>query len=205
MKNEVLYLLLDNYADHEVAFLSSAIACDGSGMRRQPRYVNRVVAPTLRPVRTCGGMATLPDYSFATMPHECAALVLIGGYGWQSEEAEQVVSIVRTMREQGVVVGAICNAVSFLAAHGFLNNVRHTGNGLEQLKQWGRENYTHEEGYVAAQACSDDGLVTANGTGYLEFARELMLLLEVDTVENIEWFYRFNRLGYIDFMQEHMK
>ena len=27
MKNEVLYLLLNNYADHEPVFLSSAIAC----------------------------------------------------------------------------------------------------------------------------------------------------------------------------------
>ena len=28
MKNEVLYLLLNNYADHEPVFLASAIACD---------------------------------------------------------------------------------------------------------------------------------------------------------------------------------
>lgn len=38
------------------------------------------------------------------------------------------------------------------------------------------------------QAVSDKRIVTANGTGYLEFAKELLLLLENDTPEQIEMF-----------------
>ena len=34
MKNEVLYLLLNNYADHEAVFLASAIARDAGKRRR---------------------------------------------------------------------------------------------------------------------------------------------------------------------------
>ena len=34
-------------------------------------------------------------------------------------------------------VAAICNGASFLAKHGFLNTVKHTGNGPEQLRLWG--------------------------------------------------------------------
>ena len=45
MKNEVLYLLLNNYADHEPVFLSSAIACDERCMKENPQYMNKVVAP----------------------------------------------------------------------------------------------------------------------------------------------------------------
>ena len=36
MKNEVLYLLLNNYADHEPVFLASAIACDKRCKRKAP-------------------------------------------------------------------------------------------------------------------------------------------------------------------------
>lgn len=202
MKNEILYLLLDNYADHESVFLASAINCDENGIRKNPKYINKVVTPTLTPIRSCGGFQTIPDYSFDTMPEEYAALILIGGYGWLDDKtSDKVIPIVRKAIEKGIIVGAICNAASFLAKHGFLNNVKHTGNGLEQLKLWGGNNYTNQAGYINEQAVSDKRIVTANGTGELEFAKELLLLLENDTPEQIEMFYRFNKDGFIKMMQ----
>lgn len=202
MKNEILYLLLDNYADHESVFLASAINCDENGIRKNPKYINKVVTPTLTPIRSCGGFQTIPDYSFDTMPEEYAALILIGGYGWLDDKtSDKVIPIVRKAIEKGIIVGAICNAASFLAKHGFLNNVKHTGNGLEQLKLWGGNNYTNQAGYINEQAVSDKRIVTANGTGELEFTKELLLLLENDTPEQIEMFYRFNKDGFIKMMQ----
>lgn len=202
MKNEILYLLLDNYADHESVFLASAINCDENGIRKNPKYINKVVTPTLTPVRSCGGFQTLPDYSFDTMPEEYAALILIGGYGWLDDKtSDKVIPIVKKAIEKGIVVGAICNAASFLAKHGFLNNIKHTGNGLEQLKLWGGNNYTNQAGYINEQAVSDKRIVTANGTGELEFAKELLLLLENDTPEQIEMFYHFNKEGFVKLMQ----
>lgn len=203
MKNEILYLLLDNYADHEAVFLSSAIACDERSIKANPKYVNKIVAPTLDAVRSCSGFRMLPDYSFNTMPEDYAALVLIGGFGWLDEAvAGKVVPIVRRAIDKGLIVGAICNAASFLARHGFLNAVRHTGNGLEQLQLWGGDNYTNASGYVDKQAVADRRIVTANGTGSLEFAKEMLLLLENDTPEQIENFYRFNKLGYVEVMRQ---
>ena len=203
MKNEVLYLLLNNYADHESVFLASAIACDERCIKENPKYLNKVVAPTLDAMRSCSGFRTLPDYSFETMPDDYAALVLIGGFGWLDEkETNKVVPIVRRTIEKGIIVGAICNAASFLAKHGFLNEIKHTGNGLEQLQLWGGSNYTNKAGYVNEQAVSDNHIVTANGTGYLEFAKELLLLLENDTPEQIDMFYRFNKVGLAAMMQE---
>lgn len=203
MKNEVLYLLLDKYADHEAVFLASAIACDERSIKANPKYVNKIVAPTLDAVRSCSGFRMLPDYSFDTMPEDYAALVLIGGFGWLDEAvAGKVVPIVRRAIDKGLIVGAICNAASFLARHGFLNAVRHTGNGLEQLQLWGGDNYTNASGYVDKQAVADRRIVTANGTGSLEFAKEMLLLLENDTPEQIENFYRFNKLGYVEVMRQ---
>ena len=126
---EILYILLDNYAEHEIGFMPGAVSTDATGFRKEPKYINKMVAPTMEPVKSIGGMRTLPDYSFETMPADYAALVLIGGF-----------------------VGAICNAASWMAKQGLLNNIKHTGNGIDQLKLWGGNNYTNEAGYVNEQA-----------------------------------------------------
>lgn len=196
MSKEILYILLPDYAAHEAVYLAQAIVSDEFALKANPRYVNRAVAPTTEPVMSIGGFRTLPDYSFDTMPEDYAALVLIGGFGWSTPVAERVIPIVRSAIEKGKAVGAICNAASFMAKCGFLNAVRHTGNGLEQLKSWGGENYTNPEGYVHSQAVSDGNIVTANGSAALEFAKELLLLLGNDTPERIEMYYQFNKQGF---------
>lgn len=196
MSNEILYILLPDFASHEVVYLAQAIASDEYALKENPKYVNKIVAPTMEPVKSIGGSRTLPDYSFDMMPDDYAALVLIGGFGWSTPIAEQVVPIVRKAVEKGMIVGAICNAASFMAKHGFLNAVKHTGNGLEQLKIRGGENYTNPDGYIHAQAVSDNNIVTANGSAALEFAKELLLLLKNDTPERIEMYYQFNKQGF---------
>lgn len=196
MSNEILYILLPDFAAHEVVYLAQAIASDEYALKENPKYVNKIVAPTLNPIKSIGGFRTLPDYSFDTMPDDYAALVLIGGFGWLTPAADKVAPIVRKALDKGIIVGAICNGASFMAKHGFLNSVKHTGNGLDQLKLWGGENYTNTEGYVHAQAVSDGNIVTANGSATLEFAKELLLSLENDTPERIEMYYQFNKQGF---------
>lgn len=196
MSNEILYILLPDYAAHEAVYFAQAIASDEYALKENPKYVNKVVAPTMEPVKSIGGFRTLPDYSFDTMPDDYAALVLIGGFGWATPIADSVKPIVRKAIEGGKIVGAICNGASFMAKCGLLNNVRHTGNGPEQLKLWGGENYTNPDGYTHAQAVCDKNIVTANGSATLEFAKELLLLLENDTPERIEMYYQFNKQGF---------
>ncbi len=202
MSNEILYVLLPDYAAHEVVYLAQAVASDEYALKENPRYVNKVVAPTLEPVKSIGGFRTVPDYSFETMPEDYAALVLIGGFGWMTPVAEQIVPIVRKAIDSGKIVGAICNGASFMAKAGFLNDVKHTGNGLEQLQLWGGDNYTNPDGYVHVQAVSDNNIVTANGSATLEFAKELLLLLENDTPERIEMYYQFNKQGFCSLFPE---
>lgn len=196
MSNEILYIILPDYAAHEAVYLSQAIASDEFALKENPKFINKVVAPSLEPVKSIGAFRTLPDYSFDTMPDDYTALVLIGGFGWATPVADRVVPIVKKAMVKGKIVGAICNAASFMAKHGFLNSVKHTGNGVEQLKLWGGVNYTNQDEYINAQAVSDKNIVTANGSGTLEFAKELLLLLENDTPERIEMYYQFNKQGF---------
>ena len=195
MSNEILYILLPDYAAHEAVYLSQAIASDEFALKQNPKYINKTVAPTFEPIKSIGGFTTLPDYSFETMPGDYAALVLIGGFGWSTPVAEQIVPIIRQAIEKGKIIGAICNGASFMAKHGFLTSVKHTGNGPEQLKLWGGDNYTNPDGYIHTQAIKDKNIVTANGSAALEFAKELLLLLENDSPERVEMYYQFNKQG----------
>lgn len=196
MNNEILYLLLPDFAEHEMAYIAEAIASDEYALKEHPKYINKVVAPTMEPVKSIGGFRVLPDYSLDNMPDEYAALVLIGGFGWLTPLADKIVPVVAKAISAGKIIGAICNGASFMAKHGFVNRVAHTGNGLDQLKQWGGENYTNEAMYQHRQAVADKNIVTANGSAALEFARELLLLLQNDTPERVEMFYQFHKQGF---------
>ena len=196
MKPKVLFIILNEYTDWEGAFLSTALHV-GVIPGSEIKYEVYTVAPTSDAVRSIGGFRTLPDYSFENMPQEYAALVLIGGNRWDSPEAELVVPLVQEALDKGKIVGAICNGASFLCSHGFLNNVKHTGNGLDQLKKWGDTVYTNTENYVEAQAVSDKNIVTANGVGHLEFTREMLLSLKANTPEQIAQWYDFYKNGFV--------
>ena len=59
---------------------------------------------------------------------------------------------------------------------------------VREFEKWYQETY--------GQKVSDQNIVTANGSATLEFAKELLLLLENDTPERIEMYYQFNKQGF---------
>lgn len=95
---------MPDYAAHEAVYFSQAITADDFAMKKNPKYVNKVVAPTLEPISSIGGFRTLPDYSFDTMPDDYVALVLIGGFGWNTPVAEKVMPIIKLQDLTGRVV-----------------------------------------------------------------------------------------------------
>ena len=195
---KVLYVLLPQFAEHELPYLTQPLRSDAMAMKEYPKYENKIVAESMEPVEAISGFRLLPDYTFDTIPDDYAALVLIGGYGWKGEAAERVAPLVAEAIQKGSIVGAICNAASWMASKGFLNDVCHTGNGLEQLQLWGGEAYTNAAGYVNAQAVSDKHIVTANGSASLDFACEILSLLENDGPKEIEMYKTFYKMGLVE-------
>ena len=122
---------MPDYAAHEAVYFSQAITADDFAMKKNPKYVNKVVAPTLEPISSIGGFRTLPDYSFDTMPDDYVALVLIGGFGWNTPVAEKVMPIIKSAIEQEKVIGAICNAASFMVT---VNVVKPGKSGADEIK-----------------------------------------------------------------------
>ena len=80
--------------------------------------------------------------------------------------------------------------------HGFLNEVKHTSNTLDYLKQYAGDKYTGDSNYINKQAVRDGNIVTANGTGQLEFCKEILYALEADTADAIEESYLFYKNGF---------
>lgn len=192
-KKKILFVILDQYADWEAAYLSSAIHRLGQGM-----YEVKTVSLTKNVVQSIGGFHIVPDYDIQSMPAEYEALILIGGMTWRNEAAQRIKPLVEKCFAKGRVLGGICDAAAFLGTVGVLNDVKHTGNDLQDLKQWAGKAYTGEEKYLMQQAVSDGNIVTANGTAALEFAKEVMLTLKIAPEERIIEWYEFHKKGMYD-------
>ena len=173
---KILYVILEQWADWELAYISSAVNMLGGG-----KFENKTVSLTKNAVTSIGGVKCLPDYDLLTLPSDYGAVILIGGMSWHNENAMQV-------------VGAICDACRFLGSIGALNGAKHTANDLNELKQY--SSYTNEQGFMHRQAVLDNNVITANGTAALEFAQEVLRALLVSTEEQIKGWYDFHKLGF---------
>ena len=197
---EVFFVIIEPYADWEAAHIAAALCDTDEG---EQKYCVKTVSLEKKPVHSIGGFTVIPDYDMNSVPEDFAAVLLIGGYTWRTPEAAPVAALVKRARAQGALVGAICGATVFLGMQGFLNEVRHTSNTLESLKAAAGEHYTGESRYIAQQAVSDGGIVTANGTAHMEFAREVLTALDAYPRKEIDEWYDFYKLGYYDAVKKH--
>lgn len=190
MKKTILFVILQQFADWEAAYISSAISMLG-----QSEYDVKTVSLSKDFIQSVGGLKVMPDYDVTSVPSDYEALILIGGMTWRDEKTQQIKALVENCCQNGKVLGAICDASAFLGTVGILNDVIHTSNDLNDLKQWAGSAYTGEAKYVAKQAICDKNVITANGTAPLEFAKEILLVLKVANKEKILDWYNFHKLG----------
>ncbi len=190
MKKVILFVILQQYADWEAAYISSAIAMLGQG-----QYDIKTVSLSKDCVQSIGGFRVVPDYDMESVPKDYEALILIGGMTWRNKDAQQVETLVKDCYKKGKVLGGICDASGFLGTTGILNEVLHTGNDLNDMKQWAGSAYTGEAGYISKQAVRDRNVITANGTAPLEFAKEILLALNAAGEDKITEWYDFHKLG----------
>lgn len=191
MKHTILFALLNQFADWEAAYLSSAIAMLGQGMLEV-----KTLSLTKEPVTSIGGLKVAPDFDLKTAPADYDGLILVGGFSWRKEPARQIEPLVLDAFQRRKILGGICDAAGFLATTGVLNTVHHTANNLADIQQWAGERYAGAERFVHRQAVRDGNVVTANGTAPLEFAKETLLALNVGPEQKIQEWYEFHKLGY---------
>ncbi len=186
----VLFFILPQYADFEVAYISTAITMLGKG-----QFNIKTVALSKDSIKSIGGFTTIPDYDIDSVPYDFDALVLIGGMTWRTENTEKIKELALRCKKENKILAGICDAAGFLARIGILNDVYHTGNDLNDIKKWSGTAYTGESKYVFMQAVSDRNIITANGTAAMEFAKEILFTLNVATEKEITDWYNFHKLG----------
>jgi putative intracellular protease/amidase len=197
MKEKVLFIILEQYADWEYSFAASAL--QGRIKDKTSPYEVKTVSLNNEPIKSIGGFTTIPDYGVDEIPSDYAAIILVGGMSWRTEEAKALAPFIKKSYTEGKLVGAICDATVFLGMNGLLNEKKHTSNTREDLISAAQGNYTGNENYLDEQAVRDGNLITANGTGYLEFAEGILTALNAYPIDYIESNYQFFKLGYIEF------
>lgn len=200
MSNQkVLFVLLDEFADWEAASLAAALNEEPEGEGQ--KFDVKTVSLTKDPIKSIGGFTILPDYGVDDAPEEYAGLILIGGNSWRKEDSKRIMELVGKASEKEVVIGAICDATVFLGRNGLLNEIPHTSNYLEDLKETAGDRYTNETGYLHQQAVRSGKIITANGSAFLEFGKNVLEALNAAPQEEIDEWYGFFKQGFHEYMK----
>lgn len=189
---KALFLLLDEFADWESAYLSSTL--------NQSDEWSVSTISIGKAVTSLGGFSVLVDYIIGNEPKDYDLLVMIGGNSWDNS-SEELFHFVKEVFNKNIVIGAICGAVDYLARNGFLNKYKHTGNSVYIWRNY--HNYKPEEEFLEQQSVSDNLLITANGTAPIEFTELFLKEINFDTYENIEKTTYMNRFGFYKYCEKY--
>lgn len=169
-----LIVLLDRYADWEVGFLAPLFHM-ASDDPQWESWSAKIVSLDKEPIQSMGKLTVLPDERMEDAPKDFQGLVLIGGLSWRTEEAVGVLPLLDHARQNNIPIAAICDAANFLGWHGYLNDVRHTGNAGGEMATFAGSRYTNQANFVEAERVISDGnIVTADGASAILFTAEVL-------------------------------
>lgn len=189
MKKEVLVFIFDGYAEWESAYVCSKLNEAESG------YKVKTISFDREPKLSMGGFHVIPDYTINDYPKEFSMLILIGGEAWGEKKNHEAKKLLEYAASHSIPIGAICGAILILGEMGYLDNIKHTSNTLEFMKELA-PNYKGDKNYIKKQAVYDKNIITANGTAALEFAREILLKLNAGPEDKIRNWYEFHKYGF---------
>ena len=203
MKN-IVFVILDEFADWEVAFLSSAL----NDKNITKNYTTNFASIDKNLKKSMGNLKVLPDLTLKEIDeNDVDGLVLIGGRTWRSQIEEtntKIVELVKKFKNNpNKVVGAICDAAYFLATNGLLNDRKHTVNSFDEIKD--NLNYTNSKNFVEMESVIDGNLVTAKGDSPIHFAKNVMMALGDIPEKNVNLFFDIYTIGFVKAFEKFSK
>lgn len=203
MKN-IVFVILDEFADWEAAFLSSAL----NDKNITKNYTTNFASIDKNLKKSMGNLKVLPDLTLKEIDeNDVDGLVLIGGRTWRSQIEEtntKIVELVKKFKNNpNKVVGAICDAAYFLATNGLLNDRKHTVNSFDEIKD--NSNYTNAKNFVEMESVIDRNLVTAKGDSPIHFAKNVMMALGDIPEKNINLFFDIYTIGFVKAFEKFSK
>ena len=195
MKN-IVFVILDEFADWEAAFLSSSL----NDKNITKNYTTNFASIDKNLKKSMGNLKVLPDLTLKEIDeNDVDGLVLIGGRTWRSQIEEtntKIVELVKKFKNNpNKVVGAICDAAYFLATNGLLNDRKHTVNSFDEIKD--NSNYTNSKNFVEMESVIDGNLVTAKGDSPIHFAKNVMMALGDIPEKNVNLFFDIYTIGFV--------
>ena len=195
MKN-IVFVILDEFADWEAAFLSSAL----NDKNITKNYTTNFASIDKNLKKSMGNLKVLPDLTLKEIDeNDVDGLVLIDGRTWRSQIEEtntKIVELVKKFKNNpNKVVGAICDAAYFLATNGLLNDGKHTVNSFDEIKD--NSNYTNSKNFVEMESVIDGNLVTAKGDSPIHFAKNVMMALGDIPEKNVNLFFDIYTIGFV--------
>ena len=203
MKN-IVFIILDEFADWETAFLSSAL----NDKNITKNYTTNFASIDKNLKKSMGNLKVLPDLTLKEIDeNDVDGLVLIGGRTWRSQTEEtntKIVELVKKFKNNpNKVVGAICDAAYFLATNGLLNDRKHTVNSFDEIKD--NSNYTNSKNFVEMESVIDGNLVTAKGDSPVHFAKNVMMALGDIPEKNVNLFFDIYTIGFVKAFEKFSK
>lgn len=195
MKNAYVYIH-NGFADWELGYILPEIVrtsfkMGGSDELKRNTFPVKTVSIGKQTVTSMGGLKIVADYSLEEISSRDAAILLLpGGESWQNPQNNAgIAEKIQAFHEQKIPIAAICGAVISLARLGLLNTVKHTGNNIEELKEFASDRYQGDSLYQNQKVVQDQNIVTAGGVHPVDFAAEVMRLLKLYDPPMIDGWY----------------
>jgi putative intracellular protease/amidase len=185
MKSTAYLLVFDGFADWEPAHAFCEI-------RKSAKFNVATAGFSRDTVVSMGGLKVTPDLAITELlPENAAFFMLPGGDMWEERSRAELHPLLHRLHANGVLIGAICAATLEIARAGLTRGIRHTSNAKPYLNAM-VPGYQDSAFYVDELAVSDQNIITASGLGSVEFAREVMLGLNLYSAADVAvWFDMF--------------
>jgi putative intracellular protease/amidase len=160
---KVAIILTQGFADWEYALIAGA---GGPFYGLDVQYFS----PQTGQIASQGGLAALVSQDLDMLSSWSAdVVVVVGGTIWETDNAPDIGKLLKTLHAGGACIAGICGGTLALARAGLLNDVAHTSNDADFLKQ-NAAGYTGDAHYQSsASAISAGRVITAAGTAPVGF------------------------------------
>lgn len=187
--------VLETLADWELGYVTSELHSGRFFKKGAERVLLKTVSYSKEPIHTMGGLTVIPDCLIDDISvNETSVLLLPGADTWNDPKHGAIIKKASEFLSLGATVGAICGATVALANLGLLDSRQHTSNGQGFLEMFSPA-YKGQDYYIDEPCVADNNLITANPTGSLLWAKQIIEHLGVFQSDTLEFWYEYFSAG----------
>ena len=187
--------VLDTLADWELGYVTSELNSGRFFKKGAKRVSLKTVSYSKEPINTMGGLTIVPDCLIDDIViSEKSVLLLPGANTWNDSKHNAVIEIASKILDIGGAVGAICGGTVALSNAALLDNRLHTSNGpgfLEMVSP----SYKGQSFYIDKPSVAENNFFTANSTGGLLWAKQIIEHLDVFESNTLDCWYKYFSTG----------